>query len=58
MEWPAQPPAEAPPHQIELGLSFGVKIGTELGEGSQFAELREVKFDSASNLFHGFDLRR
>ncbi len=43
--------------EFELLLSFGVEIGAELCERGQFAELRQVQFDAAGDLFHRLDLR-
>ena len=42
----------------QLGLRGFIKlVGAELREGSQFAELRHVQTQRASNLPHGLDLR-
>ena len=51
--------AEAAPRIATLknGLRFSVEIRTELRERRQLAELREVAFDAARDLFHRLDLR-
>ena len=43
---------------LQLRLSLGVEIGTELRKRRQFAELRQVALDAAGDLFHRLDLRR
>ena len=42
---------------VELGLGGLVEVGSELGEGRQFAELRHVQAQLARHLFHGLGLR-
>ena len=42
---------------VELRLGLGVEIGTELGEGREFAELGELALEFAADLLDGLDLR-
>ena len=43
---------------FDLRLRRRVEVGPELRERRQLAELREVQFDPAGDLFHRLDLRR
>ena len=40
-----------------MRLRLRIEVGTELRERRQFAELRQITFDTAGDLFHRFDLR-
>ncbi len=42
---------------VELGLGLGVEVGAELGEGREFAELRQLALEFAADLLGGLDLR-
>ncbi len=42
---------------VELTLRLGVEVGTKLGEGREFAELRELALEFAADLLGGLDLR-
>jgi len=41
---------------VQKLLSGGIKIGTELGEGSDFSVLGELKLHGSGNLLHCFNL--
>jgi len=41
---------------VELLLSSGIKIGTELGEGSDFSVLGKLELERTSDLLHGLNL--
>ena len=41
---------------VELRLGGGVEVGTELGEGGEFAELGEVELGGAGDLLDGLGL--
>jgi hypothetical protein len=41
---------------VELLLSSGIKIGTELGEGGDFSVLGKLELERTSDLLHGLDL--
>ena len=43
---------------VQKSLGRRIEVGAELGEGGEFAILRQLSFDLAGDLFHRLDLRR